>query len=204
MLKEERKVRKDKKIDIKPTIPTSIKSGLYQLSSITNQPVKSIGEYICMEGISSNEIIELLSQYFRRDYWHRSTLILGDLDRSSLQKVKLSASNERITIKFTNEFNEELKALAFSMDITPSKAAAILIDVTIKHTNFISDYIKKHVTSNLNYSRVIELREMLVFINKHCPYTLSWGAFISYLYGKSRGDKTVVSQEVYDWIKQYE
>ncbi|WP_430510674.1 hypothetical protein [Gottfriedia solisilvae] len=199
-----RKKRKDTKYEIKPTIPLSIKQCLARISFITNKPIKDIGEEICIEGIYSREIIELLSQFFVRDYWHKSTFILGNNNRTSLQNSKLSNKNERISLKIEKELDEKIKDLAYALDVTPSKATAILIDCTIKHSTFISSYIKTHTTNELDYEKMLELRNILAFMNHNKPRILTWGAFISYLYGKVKDDKVYVSEEIMNWIKKFE
>ncbi|MEB9310261.1 hypothetical protein P4I99_33175 [Bacillus cereus] len=51
MIEQERKVRKDKKVDIKPTISVDLKECIYRLSYITNKPVKDGG--LCSNGTKS-------------------------------------------------------------------------------------------------------------------------------------------------------
>ncbi|PEJ57990.1 hypothetical protein CN692_10905 [Bacillus sp. AFS002410] len=102
------------------------------------------------------------------------------------------------------ETNDQIKKLAFALDVTPTKATALLIDVTLKYTNFISSFIKENVTSKLVYELVQRLREMLAYINKLSKYTYTWPTFISYLYGELRENKLFVSEEIYHWIRAYE
>ncbi|WP_286145536.1 hypothetical protein [Bacillus sp. AFS077874] len=206
MEKEKRKVRSDKLIYIKPTIPLELKECISRIAYLTDQTVKDLGENICREGLSSKLVIEILSQNFKRDYWYHSTLLIGDLGRHSLQRVSLGSDSDRITLKVPYELNERIKALAYSLDVTPSKATALLMYLTLKNTNFINEYIKKYKTSNLNYHFVKELKEILAFINQNNSYNevYAWSAFLSYLYGEMRGSKVFVSEEIYHWIKAYE
>ncbi|HGE5798668.1 hypothetical protein [Bacillus thuringiensis] len=67
MIEQERKVRKDKKVDIKPTISVDLKECIYRLSYITNKPVKDVALHICDYALHSKEIMEILSESFRRN-----------------------------------------------------------------------------------------------------------------------------------------
>ncbi len=202
--KDKRKKRKDAKYEIKPTIPLSIKINLERISFITGKSMKEIGEQLCEEGIRSNEIIDLLSQFFIRNYWHNSTYIFGNNERESLQNQKLSDKTERISLKLEKNIGEKIKELGFSLDVTPSKAAAILIDCTFKHSNFISSYLKENVSTKMEYEKVLELRKILSDMNKvSSTHIVSWAGFLTYLFARIEGDKAFVSEEVYGWIDAF-
>ncbi|WP_245579618.1 hypothetical protein [Alteribacter aurantiacus] len=84
-----RKVRSDKKRDVKPTIPFQLRECIYRLSYITNRPVKDVAEAICLYGLASKKVMEHLSKNFRRDFMGESTLYVGDLENLSLQGQKV-------------------------------------------------------------------------------------------------------------------
>ncbi|MCJ7992628.1 hypothetical protein MUB15_31250, partial [Priestia sp. OVS21] len=65
---KQRKVRCDKKRDVKPTIPIHLKECIYRLSYITNTPVKDVTESICISGLKSPKVMDYLSHYFRRGF----------------------------------------------------------------------------------------------------------------------------------------
>ncbi|MGN7183209.1 hypothetical protein ACTHRJ_20485, partial [Cytobacillus kochii] len=97
--KKKRQTRSDKKKDIKPTISIDLKNCIYQLSYVTNQPVKDIVEILCEKGLQSRKVMEYLSQYFRRDYQFFNTTFFGQLERESLQRKYQSPKNERVSVR---------------------------------------------------------------------------------------------------------
>ncbi|PHF12807.1 hypothetical protein COF79_31850, partial [Bacillus toyonensis] len=72
------------------------------------------------------------SEYFRRDLVFGNTCYIGDLERTSLQRQKIDGLTDRITIRFTQEIAEKINSLAYALDVTPSKATAILLEVSLK------------------------------------------------------------------------
>ena len=75
---KKRKVRSDKKRDVKPTISSNLKHCIYRLSYITSTPVKDVAETLCEKGLRSRKVMDYLSTYFRRD------LKFANTDRKSV------------------------------------------------------------------------------------------------------------------------
>lgn len=128
VMTKERKTRSDKKRDVKPTISVDLKNCVYQLSYITNTPVKDVVEIMCEKGLQSRRVLEYLSKNFRREFQFMNTIYMGDLGRESLQRKYQSGKNERITTRFTQDTFEIIKKLSDALDVTPSKATALLLD----------------------------------------------------------------------------
>jgi len=179
-----RKVRSDKKRDIKPTVPLELKECVDRLCYITNRPIKDIAEEICICGLNSRKVIELLSENFRRNYTFRSTVLMGDLSRDSLQKERIKGIKERITIRFTQDVYEKINSLSYSLDVTPSKATALLLDGTFRNGEFINQYLEKHIVQELDVNRQRELKAILKFINKNNPYNkeVTLSALVAYYF----------------------
>lgn len=179
-----RKVRSDKKRDVKPTVALALKDCIDRLSYITNRPIKDISEEICEHGLYSRTVIELLSEKFRRNYTFKSTIYVGDLNRESVQKERIKGIKERITIRFTQDMYEKINNLSYSLDVTPSKATALLLDATIRNSEFISQFLEKHIYQDLDVNRQRELKEILKFINKNNPYKkeITLSALVAYYF----------------------
>lgn len=206
MIKEEKKrrPRSDKKRDIKPTIPVPLKECIERLSYITNTPVKDVSVAICESGLKSKKVIEFLSEGFRRDYRFNQIFFLGDLSKHSLQKEKIAGLKERITLRFTSSTYEKINALAYALDVTPSKATALLLDASIRNTNYVNDFVKHHLENQLDPGRMKELKEVLKFVNKNNPYNeeVSLAALISHLVDELKTGADHLGSTLQSWMNK--
>lgn len=205
MIKEERKrkVRSDKKRDIKPTVVMDLKECIDRLSYITNIPIKDVSEKICEYGLQNRIVIEFLSKKFRRNYRFNSTVFIGDLARPSLQRERITGLKERITIRFTQQTYENINVMAYALDVTPTRATALLLDATIRNSEFINWFLKKHIVDQLDTNRQRELKEILKFINKNNPYNkeITISALIAYYFDEIKSG-LLSFQEFIDKLKK--
>lgn len=201
---KKRKTRSDKKRDIKPTVSINLKNCIYRLSYITNTPVKDITETLCIKGIRSRKVIDYLSQYFRRSYDFRSTVYIGDLERESLQRKFQSSKNERITTRFTTDFYEEIVQLANALDVTPSKATALLLDASIRNTNLLDAFVKMHLHDHLDKNRMKELKQVLKYVNCNNPYNeqISWFSLFSFIIDEVKESTSNAKDTIVKWLER--
>jgi hypothetical protein len=94
-----RKIRFDKKRDVKPTIFSHLKDCIFRLSYITNTPVKGVDETLCEKGLQLRNVLEYLSQFFRRDLQFVKTVLYGRLVPAIIIKESTIRENERITLQ---------------------------------------------------------------------------------------------------------
>lgn len=205
VITKERKTRSDKKKDIKPTISVDLKNCIYRLSYITDTPVKDVIEIICEKGLQSRKVIEYLSQYFRRDYKFLNTFFIGDMERESLQRKYQSKENERVTTRVTSLVFEDIKSLANSLDVTPSKATALLLDASIRNTNLLNSFVKMYLHKELDKGRMNELKAVLKYINKNNPYNedISWFTLLSLIFEEVKDGTKNVKNAVNNWIDKF-
>jgi hypothetical protein len=206
MIKAEgRRTRSDKKRDVKPTISIHLKECIYRLSYITNTPVKDVGETICEAGLFSRKVLDHLSQHFRRPVRLKNTLFMGDLERPSFQKKDKEGPCERVTIRFRQSTYENISALAYALDVTPSKATALLLDVSIRNSDFINEYVRDYLKQHLDDGRMKELKKVMKFINIHNPYEeeISWSTLLSYLFDEMKMSASTLSGTVQLWLQRY-
>ncbi|MGM0867392.1 MAG: hypothetical protein ACQEWF_22245 [Bacillota bacterium] len=203
VVEKKRKVRSDKKRDVKPSLSIQLKESIYRLSYITNTPVKDVSEQLCESGVTSNKVIEHLSQFFRRDIRLNNTLYIGDLERESLQR-RSKTVKERITIRFTQATYDNLCSLAYALDVTPTKATALLLEASLKDTTFVHAYVEEHVGSYLDEGRMKELKKVIKYVNQHNPYDdeFSWAELIDYLFNEIKLGTTTIKTALSDWIDQ--
>ncbi|MDM5215154.1 hypothetical protein QUF94_27990 [Peribacillus sp. NJ4] len=200
-----RKVRSDKKHTIKPTIPVKLKETINRISYITTTPVKDVGEFICESGLHSKQVIEILSGHFRRSYHFNNTVYFGELERKSLQREKYNVPTERATIRFKESTNEQINALAYSLDVTPSKATALLLETSIKNPIIINQYLKMYLQKNIDTTRIKELKKIIKFINDNNPYEeeISWSEILSYIYKEIKTSTTTMTAAITGFIEKH-
>ena len=202
---KKRKVRSDKKRDVKPTIPVNLKECIYRLSYITNMPVKDIVESICDSGIRSRKVIDHLSQHFKRNLKFSNTLYIGDISRTPLHRLALPGKKERITTRLKDgdeETYDKIKQLAYALDCTPTTATALLLEVSIKNTDYVNEQIKSHLQGQLEPGRIKELKAVLNYINKNNPYDeeISLSAIIFYLLDELKIGATNINHSIQAWL----
>ncbi|MDE3841103.1 hypothetical protein C0966_17740 (plasmid) [Bacillus methanolicus] len=202
---KERRTRSDKKRDVKPTITIQLKECIYRLSYITNTPVKDVAETICEAGLVSRKVMDYLSQHFRRPVRLKNTLYMGDLDRPSLQKRASAGQSERITIRLPQGTYENLTALAYALDVTPSRATALLLDASVRNSDFINEYVRDYLKQHLDDGRMRELKKVMKFINTNNPYEeeISWSALLSFLFDELKIGASNVSESIQDWLDKW-
>lgn len=197
-----RKVRSDKKREVKPTLKTDLKECLYRLSYITNTPVKELAERMCMKGITSQSVLSYLSNSFRRTVRVGSTLYMGNLDRPSLQVKSKSTLTSKITIKFSQSTYDAICVIAYALDVTPTRATALLLHASLYHSDFTNTFVRTHIENQLDGNRMKELRKVLQYINSSSDSTqrVSWTSFLSVIYDEFLTGTNSVSDSIQDFL----
>ncbi|MEC0526233.1 hypothetical protein P8822_00190 [Bacillus sonorensis] len=202
VMNKNRKTRSDKKKDVKPTVPVNLKSCVYRLSYITNTPVKDVVEIVCEKGLKSKNVIDCLSKHFRRDFQYLNTFYLGDLNNDSLQSKRPLCHTERLTTRFTQATYENICSLSYALDVTPTRATALLLDASIRNTNVLNAFVKNYLHQQLDGQRMKELKQVLKYINENNPYEneISWFALVSQIFEDLKGKATNVKMAIHHWM----
>lgn len=195
----ERKVRSDKKRDIKPTISDSLNECVHNLSYILNQPVRDIGEKIIMAAINSRESIESLSIYFKRDYRHSNTIFRGDLEAEVIQKRNI-IQKQRLHLRFKACEHERISALAYSMDCSVSLATTMLLIAGIRNFAIFNEIVDSEVIRLLDPERLKRLKMIQKYISKLNDQHISLFALISYVAHEVVDTTKTMHEKVNGWI----
>lgn len=150
-----RLTRSDKKVDVKPTISEMLKTRLYRFAEFCDEPVKDVAERLCVDGAVCPIVIDEIKIWFRRDYRWKNTITMGHLERPRL-KVSTSIDRGKVTIKFKQSDFDQLSTLAYSLDLTPTTTAAILIRMTLDSKPFMQWYLGTY----LNHLDAEEIRQI--------------------------------------------
>ena len=114
-----RKVRSDKKREVKPTISIQLKDAIYIISYVTSTPVKDVAERICTDGLASKKVISSLSPRFRRTVRLANTLYMGDIKRPTLRRNNIAEKTDRISLRLLAPDYDNLSTLAFALTLHP-------------------------------------------------------------------------------------
>lgn len=200
-IERSRKVRNDKKRDVKPTVPTSLKLTVARLSFITSTPIKDICEYLCMEGFSKRSVIECIAKEFRRDVRIHNTLYLGNAETK--RSPKSSEEKDRIAIRFHSDMHDKLSVLAYALASTVSYACAVLLEAALNDADLINDFAEEYMNENLDEERMEELRRILQHIQTDSPnksVEFSWAALLSYMVDEVKETTTKVQNTVSEFV----
>ncbi|MBK5446689.1 MULTISPECIES: hypothetical protein [unclassified Peribacillus] len=203
MLKEKlRSTRSDKKRDVRPTIPVTLKECIYRISYITNTPVKDVCVDICEAGVVSKKVMEHMSVYFRRQIWLDQTLYRGDLANASIKSEIPAGQKERITMRFSQRSFENIRTLGYALDVTPTTAVALLLDASVKNSDFINEYVRIFLSKHVDEGRMRELKQVMTFINKNNPYEeqISWSTITSFIVDEMKIGTSNLSQSINGWL----
>jgi hypothetical protein len=199
-----RKVRSDKKIDVKPIVPIELKDCIYRLSYITDTPVQHVIEFICEKGIYSEKIIGDFSQYFQQTVRFNNTFHMGSRERPRATK-KDPGITERIYTRFSQSTYENIETLANALKVSPSRATCLLLDKTIQHKDIMNIFVRQYLSRELDDNRMRELKKALRFINKKnsTEEDYSWFVFLSNLYDELKDSASSVSGSIKEFLDRW-
>jgi len=198
-----RKIRSDKKKDVKPFVPIELSECISRVSYITNRPIKSVAEELCVKGIHSNKVIEKLSGKFKRDFiFSKYTMFIGDNTVDNDRTLKIKGNKKRVTIRFQQTFYERLNELAYALDMSPSSTVSLLLQHSIKDTELVNHLIRRYVAEELDEKRMQQLKEVYRFVRKENPYEdqFTFSMFISYLFDELKCTTETFANKVGHWL----
>lgn len=199
---KQRKVRSDRKRDIKPTVPHELRECIYRLAFITDTPVKDVAEAVCINGIHTPKVIGHLSQYFRRDIRFANTIYRSNPNSLPISKRALTGQTARITIRFKTDTYDTISAMAYALDCTVSRTCALLLDASVRDGDFINEFVRKYLEANLDAERVRELKKILRYVNADNPYgeEYTWASLLSLMIDEVREVTAKVADAATDFI----
>ena len=197
----ERKVRSDKKKEIKPVLSIRTKDLIYRLSYITHTPVKDVCEWLCIHVINDRNNISHLSRYFVRDVWVGNTLYCGDITNKGFKKRVLGLSG-RVTTRFKQPTYEVIAILSYALDCTPTRTVAILLDIAVKDIVTVNEYVKRFLNDNLTKNQMRELRAVLTEVNRNNHVNSSWATLLSHIVDNSNVPVTRIRDAIGDFLNR--
>lgn len=197
--REDRSQRSDKKRDVKPTLKLDLKDALYRLSGITYTPVKDVCPAMCMFVINDRQSIQGLSNYFKRDLVFDNTLFRGHVTNKTIDK-RLNGLAERVTMRLSQGEYTKVALLAFALDCTVSRAAAILLEISMREVRFVNAYIKEFLRHELSESQMREFKEILRYVNRNGESHHSWASLLAHVMDEVGTPVSRIKEAVSDFI----
>lgn len=174
----ERKQRSDKKKDVKVTVDVYLKDAIYRLAYLTQTKVKDACEQMIKFAMTDTDIINSIALHFRRDIRINSALYVGSTSNTRVD-MRIQGEKERMSTRLTARDFEVLSAFAYALDVRPARAAAVLIEMTMRDYRFVNNYVKCYLHSNLDDKQMRELRSILSFINANTDEHFTWATLLS-------------------------
>lgn len=194
-----RKVRSDKKREVKPVIKLELKDAIYRLSYITYTPVKDVCEQLCFYVLYDKRIIEHLSKYFKRDVRLTNTLYFGNSTSKTVSK-RDKGENQRVSVRFTQDVYDSIAVLSYAMDCTPSRTVAILLNIAMKNITYVNRYMGEYLDGHLSEQQMRELRGVLKYVNHTSDAQQSWMAIIGTILDEVSAPMTRVKDAVSEFL----
>lgn len=175
-----RKIRSDKKKQIRPSLNLEIYESIYRLSTITRRPVKDICEILILHGLKSDEILVSLSQYLKRNIQVKNSIYRGHIDNEPLYDVYTDARRNRVSFTLQMETYDLLYTMAYCFGVSVSKMAAVLLFESLIDIDFIESFLESYLDS-LNDTRKRELRKLLKYIQSETAQNFTLADLLAYL-----------------------
>lgn len=198
-----RKVRSDKKRDVRPTIPTKYKSLISTLSYITLKPEKDVIEFLVKYALQHVEVIDKLADFFQRDYMYGSTLYRANEGCPNIKEVtKEEGGKQRATTRLSQNDYGQLSQLAFSLDITPSWACYVLLRMALNSHDCIHTLIQEYVENNLEEVKLKKLNDAIKLLNENndSSQEITLVEVISYIQYNFKKGKDSLADKLKHWI----
>lgn len=142
-------------VDVKPTVSIELKQTLVTFAYLVNAPVNHTGAMLCAQCSVSRVVIDSLVKHFRRNYRYSGTLVLGYLSRKGIKIVAGRGSGtdtDKVTLKLKREEFEQIKALAYGLDITHTSTCALLLKIALTDKHFIEEHIDGWLLGRAEYA----------------------------------------------------
>lgn len=178
---EGRKVRSDKKKDVKPILPIELKDAVYRLAYITYTPVKDTAEQLCIAVIHDVKSMNTLSQHFKRDVRFNNTIYMGNVKNPTITK-RIDGDKSRLSVRFTQNDYETITAISYALDCSRSCTVANLIKIAMNDIKIVNSFVKNHLHEHLTKSQINELKALLQYINATGDEHHSWSSLISQIF----------------------
>lgn len=198
----ERKVRSDKKRDVKPLIKIEVKEAILRISHITFMPIKDVCEFLTVYAANDRRTIEKLSVFFQRDIPISGTYYFGHSDAIPITK-RFFDKREKVTIKFKRDDFKSISDIAYAMDCTPTRATAILLTQGVRNVGAVNAFVRKYLEKELTAAQLEDLRQILSYVHKYDGDNHTWLSVLSAIIGDIRPAVRSLREIVDEFLREH-
>ncbi|PEB42254.1 hypothetical protein [Bacillus pseudomycoides] len=200
-----RKVRSDKKREIKPSVPLNLYECVSQISYVLEKPMKQVAEELCKEGLCSEKVIDKLSIYFTRDYWKDQYTLIRGFSGNQRYNIYDGVDKRRVSIRFEQSTYNRLSALSFALDLTPSSGTALLLKTAISDPSVMEMYFMKYLSDELDSRRMQQLKYILNYIGEENDLDVEFdiNTFIAYMIDQTKRKTVKLKQAITKFLDEW-
>ena len=191
-------VRSDKKRQVKALITFDTKEMIHRLSHVTHTPLKDVSEYLINYVVNDVHTLQILAQYFKRGVQLDNTFYNGNPSNRGIAK-RIKSDTDIISMKFTQRDYDKLAAVAYGLDLTPSRTAAVLLELSSQNVRAINEYVYINLVSELTDTQMNELRKVLSYANRNNKNNSTWITLLSRIVGDIRP----ASKKLYQLVNEF-
>lgn len=197
-----RKVRSDKKRDVKPLIKVEVKEAILRISNITYMPIKDVCEFLTVYAANDRDTLERLSKFIRYSIRIGNTVYIENSEAIPITK-RFYDAREKVTIKFKGDDYQRISSLAYAMDCTPTRATAILLTQGVRNVGAVNAFVRKYLSKELTASQLEDLRQILSYTHRYDDDNHTWLSVLSAIVGDIRPAMRNLREIVDEFIREH-
>lgn len=168
MVNKIRKVRSDKKREVKPVVSAYIKNNLYTLGAIVGLPIKDTALIMIQRGFYNDEVMREFQPLMLSNFDIDNRIYVGNRENGPI-KINYRGAKEKVTIKFPGEIYETLRRLAFSVGLTPTSTAALMLKKAMFNESFMDEHKRMYLAHIDNDIQARELEKFIRTLHNTIP-----------------------------------
>lgn len=163
-----RKVRSDKKRDVKPTVSTYIRNNICTLANIVGLSTGDAGLILINRGFHNDDVMRLFQPLMISNFDINNRIYVGNRENGPV-KINYRGSVAKVSIKFPAEIYEELRRLAFSIGLTPTTTAALMLRKGMFCEPFMDEQKRMYLSYCKSEDQKLELVRFIAGLENSIP-----------------------------------
>ena len=172
---------------------------IHRLSHITHTPLKDVSEYLANYVSNDVHTLETLAKYFKRGVQIDNTFYNGNPSNIGIAK-RIKAETDIISIKFMQRDYDKIAAIAYGLDLTPTRTTAVLLELASQNIRAVNEYVYLYMVSELTDTQMKDLRKVLTYVNRNNQNNSSWLSLLSRIVGDIRPASKKLFQLVNEFL----
>lgn len=163
-----RKVRSDKKRDVKPTVSTYIRNNICTLANIVGVSTGDAALILISRGLHNDDVMRLFQPLMLSNFDIDNRIYVGNRENGAV-KINYRGSTVKVSIKFPGDVYEDLRRLAYSIGLTPTTTAALMIRKAMFCEPFMDEHKRMYLKFFKNDDQKLELVRFIAGLEHSIP-----------------------------------